>query len=206
MYRGDKKRWYVSIAKDLKYLRAHAHTCTSTCTTQTYIHMRSNFWFIYFSPRTTVNTFVFLWAFKALWLWHIALGVILMWAQNQWASVWQGFTVLKHQEKHILNQPSFKLYQASYDLNHKLPALHNYWPVASFWRRLLEQSLSSEECVITRAYISFSEKDMLIYIYGPWQSYCIQSHCISKKQKSPPNVQISALNPLIVSLSAYIKQ
>lgn len=113
MYRGDKETWYVSIAEYHTCVRAHGHTCTSTCATKTCIHMPRNFWLIYFSPRPTENTFVFLWVFKALWFWCIALGAILLWAQDQWASAWQGFTVgTQSAEKKTILKTSFKLYQA----------------------------------------------------------------------------------------------
>lgn len=69
-------------------------------------------------------------------------------------------------------------------------------------------SNSLEAAAITKPYFSL-RKVMLIYIYGPWQPYCIQSQCISKKQTSPPkcaNAYIPAINPFIVLLSANEKR
>lgn len=132
------------------------------------VHMHSDFWFIYFRPRTTVNTFVFLWVFKALWLWHIALGVILRWAQNQWASVWKHFTVgTQTTEKKKDLKPNFFQMISGFRIIRTTSCQHHIMTCCIILKDAAGVKLNLRGLCYNQSIYFFLRNDMLIYIYGP---------------------------------------
>lgn len=47
---------------------------------------------------------------------------------------------------------------------------------------------------------------MLIYIYGPWQPHCIQSHCIRKKTKQSSSLNVQMFESLASTLLLHTYQ
>lgn len=121
----------------------------------------------------------------------------LLRARNQWATVWKHFKSIllwpnsrKDSLEIIKNQISFSLYLAFMLVEHWTARGKRLLTCCIFLKDAAGVRLILRGLHYNQTIYFFLRKAMLIYIYGPWQPYSIQSHCISKKQTSPLNVQM----------------